>query len=599
MRAPICYRARIGKPNGHSCRPTCGRSVAARPRSVAVRAAGAMSTRRLPTSTTAGRQTLASDSRFADSGKRRPRFARRGQPAASRPASTRCRPANRCKAREARDSLPQPRSTATSLPGRSRSGGRRSERRHRRSGARRCRTGRAWRRCAATANAPYCAKPDRADGGSTPSAGRPPETARRRDRARPRLSRARRQRAARAVLSPFWRTEKLDGGRGSGDHQASSARSSRPPTTASAWNACSMPSASEFGAARGRAGRRQAAGRRLGGGRRRRHERAASCSTPCRRAAFGRLSVRQGQVSAPDAKKFSEAATVDAEGAERHAPRSSIPDAWWTERRVLSRELVDHGDIEDRLQDRRRTCGRKHQQRRRRRVPRRLVRAARPRRSPRPRRTHFARIAEIADGPISLSRAYYWLGRAAEAGGPGSAEDLLPSRPPCYGTTFYGQLAAAAHRQHGDERRLPDAEQRPTARISTAARPCRAITPARGSRLPASSPTRSTATSPAELTSPGELALLAGMAEKRGNHFLALKVGKIAGGTRHRHRRAVASGRRHPGLGQHFRRRQGARLCDRPPGERVQRRRGLGRRRARPAAALARHGQGRRRESRA
>ncbi|TIP62720.1 MAG: lytic transglycosylase domain-containing protein, partial [Mesorhizobium sp.] len=32
-----------------------------------------------------------------------------------------------------------------------------------------------------------------------------------------------------------------------------------------------------------------------------------------------------------------------------------------------------------------------------------------------------------------------------------------------------------------------------------------------------------------QLTSPGELALLAAMAERQGNHFLALKVGKIAG----------------------------------------------------------------------
>src|SRR5690606_22532454 len=32
----------------------------------------------------------------------------------------------------------------------------------------------------------------------------------------------------------------------------------------------------------------------------------------------------------------------------------------------------------------------------------------------------------------------------------------------------------------------------------------------------------------AQITSPGELALLAVMAEKRGNHFLALRVGKIA-----------------------------------------------------------------------
>ncbi|TIT39121.1 MAG: lytic transglycosylase domain-containing protein, partial [Mesorhizobium sp.] len=32
-----------------------------------------------------------------------------------------------------------------------------------------------------------------------------------------------------------------------------------------------------------------------------------------------------------------------------------------------------------------------------------------------------------------------------------------------------------------------------------------------------------------QLTSPGELALLAVLAEKQNNHFMALKVGKIAG----------------------------------------------------------------------
>ena len=56
---------------------------------------------------------------------------------------------------------------------------------------------------------------------------------------------------------------------------------------------------------------------------------------------------------------------------------------------------------------------------------------------------HFSRIAEIADGPISLSRAYYWLGRAAEAGGAGRCREATMRRRQRYGTTFYGQLAAA------------------------------------------------------------------------------------------------------------------------------------------------------------
>src|SRR5690606_25899732 len=55
---------------------------------------------------------------------------------------------------------------------------------------------------------------------------------------------------------------------------------------------------------------------------------------------------------------------------------------------------------------------------------------------------HFQRIAEIAEGPISLARAYYWMGRAAEEGGPGDASALYDQAAK-YGTAFYGQLAAA------------------------------------------------------------------------------------------------------------------------------------------------------------
>jgi soluble lytic murein transglycosylase len=55
---------------------------------------------------------------------------------------------------------------------------------------------------------------------------------------------------------------------------------------------------------------------------------------------------------------------------------------------------------------------------------------------------HFARIVEIAEGPISLSRGNYWLGRTAEASAPGSARQYY-ERAAVHGTAFYGQLAAA------------------------------------------------------------------------------------------------------------------------------------------------------------
>ena len=210
------------------------------------------------------------------------------------------------------------------------------------------------------------------------------------------------------------------------------------------------------------------------------------------------------------------------------APRDKAalvdPDAWWAERRVLSRELVDKGDVKTAY---------------------RIV-AAHSAESPtnaadaefhagwyalrglndaKTAAPHFARIAEVAGGPISLSRAYYWLGRAAEAGGPGNAKDYY-ARAATYGTTFYGQLAAerigrkalnvvyptpsAADRQAFSQREAVSA----IGRLEGA-----------GYARYAEMLYRDLSN---QLTSPGELALLAVMAEKQDNHYLALRVGKIA-----------------------------------------------------------------------
>ncbi|TIT48989.1 MAG: lytic transglycosylase domain-containing protein, partial [Mesorhizobium sp.] len=124
------------------------------------------------------------------------------------------------------------------------------------------------------------------------------------------------------------------------------------------------------------------------------------------------------------------------------ADRESLvdPDAWWVERRVLSRELVDQGDMKTAYKI----------------VAMHAAESAanaaeaefhagwyalRGLSDPKLAATHFARIAELAQGPMTLSRAYYWLGRAAEVGGPGNAKDYF-GRAATYGTTFYGQLAA-------------------------------------------------------------------------------------------------------------------------------------------------------------
>lgn len=200
------------------------------------------------------------------------------------------------------------------------------------------------------------------------------------------------------------------------------------------------------------------------------------------------------------------------------------PDAWWMERRVLSRELLDKGDVNTAYR----------------------IAAAHAAESPtnaadaefhagwyalrglsdaKTASTHFARIAEIAGSPISLSRAYYWLGRAAEAGGPGNSSDYY-ARAAAYGTTFYGQLAAEriGRRTLNVAYPSPSSADRQTFGQREAVSAITRLEGAGYARY-AEMLYRDLAS---QLTSPGELALLAVMAEKQDNHYLALRVGKIA-----------------------------------------------------------------------
>ncbi|MEM9105594.1 MAG: lytic transglycosylase domain-containing protein [Pseudomonadota bacterium] len=138
---------------------------------------------------------------------------------------------------------------------------------------------------------------------------------------------------------------------------------------------------------------------------------------------------------------------------------------------------------------------------------------------------HFDRVLKTATRPISLSRAYYWLGRAAEAGGPGSANDYF-RQAARYNATYYGQLAAARLGQRGLNVRYPKPSA--TERSTFAARePVRAI-----HRLTSTGHEKRARplyiALARQLTNPGELAILASMADKKGDHRLALQVGKVA-----------------------------------------------------------------------
>lgn len=137
---------------------------------------------------------------------------------------------------------------------------------------------------------------------------------------------------------------------------------------------------------------------------------------------------------------------------------------------------------------------------------------------------HFAKILDYSSTPLSQSRAWYWLGRAAQAAKSGKASEYY-HRASQYPTTYYGQLARAKLKIKNLNVRYP----KPTSadRKNFASREyIQAIKKLelsghawRSDRL-----YRQAAQ---QLTSPGELALLAAMAEKRGNYQLALQVGKI------------------------------------------------------------------------
>lgn len=326
---------------------------------------------------------------------------------------------------------------------------------------------------------------------------------------------------ARAVLSPFWRTERLEA-----DQETAIIR--------------------EFGRIIPAADHRHRMERMLYIDRVRSAERVASlaggealtkawaAATRGERNAIALLdAVPQAQRSAGwhfakarylrrTAEKYRDAAQVMLQ-----APNDQSllidPEAWWFERRVLSREMLDLGDAQSAY---RIVAGHRGG------TPATQVDAAfhagwfalRALNDARNAHTHFARIVEIAEGPISLSRGNYWLGRAAEAGGPGNARQYY-ERAAVHGTAFYGQLAAAKLGRNtlpADFPSASDADRR-NFQNRQAVQAIRRLEEA-GHQSRADILYRDLAR---QLTSPGELALLAVMAERR-SHFLSLRVGKWA-----------------------------------------------------------------------
>jgi soluble lytic murein transglycosylase len=118
-------------------------------------------------------------------------------------------------------------------------------------------------------------------------------------------------------------------------------------------------------------------------------------------------------------------------------------DQWWVERRQLSRKLLDLGDFkmayevasgtappnnENFRADQQFTSG---------------WIALRFLHDPAVALAHFAHIAEGVANPITLARAFYWQGRAAEAAGHDHDARSYYETAARYPTAYYGQLARA------------------------------------------------------------------------------------------------------------------------------------------------------------
>ena len=212
------------------------------------------------------------------------------------------------------------------------------------------------------------------------------------------------------------------------------------------------------------------------------------------------------------------------------APRdaSSLvdPDAWWVERRLISRALIEEHNA--RLAYR--------------------IAAGHTGESPSYRAEaefhagwyaleflndpatasrHFAQIASIPTMPLSVSRAEYWLGRAAAAGGDTATAADHFKRAGAYPTTFYGQLALArlgSTRLHLSPSLAPDAATRGRFVNRELVKVIQHLT-AVGRMDTAGLFYRHLADA---LDDPAEITLLAAMAEKAGAYQIALQIGKTA-----------------------------------------------------------------------
>lgn len=221
------------------------------------------------------------------------------------------------------------------------------------------------------------------------------------------------------------------------------------------------------------------------------------------------------------ADKFSEAADL-LEQAPRDGNALVDGDAWWTERRINARKLLDAGDAQKAYMLAANHSARSSEDRIEAQFHAGWI-ALRFRNDPASALPHFVAAGQIARTPISKARALYWQGRTAEARGAEAEALELYESAAQHSTAYYGQLARA---------RLGHTDQ-PVRRAAHVADGLARIEPVRaveafeavGERELAF---RLTSDLARKLDDPAQIAALAHVAARAQNARAALVVGKLA-----------------------------------------------------------------------
>jgi soluble lytic murein transglycosylase len=130
--------------------------------------------------------------------------------------------------------------------------------------------------------------------------------------------------------------------------------------------------------------------------------------------------------------------------ATRHEAAKLIDvDQWWVERRLITRKLLDLGDARLAYEVANGAATPKDENYRGEQHFTAGWIAFRFLHEPVVALSHFARIAEGVSNPITLGRAFYWQGRAAEAAGREQDARSFYRQAAYYPTAYYGQLARA------------------------------------------------------------------------------------------------------------------------------------------------------------